>query len=96
MQVMRSYGTYRPGPSSPYLSQVVLVPVEQFRASTPETQALVHHQIAAYGCLVRFYTPAEAFLIAGILPQQGPTLLMWELAGNACSPLLLFEALRLV
>ena len=61
-----------------------------------ELQTLVTHQIETYGCLVRFYTPAEALLIAGILPQQGPTSLVWELAGNACSPLLLVEALRLV
>jgi hypothetical protein len=93
---MRSYGTYRPGRSASYLSQVVLVPIEQFYSSPPETQALVQHQIATYGCLVRFFTPSEAFLIAGILPHKGPTTLMWELAGNACCPLLLFEALHLV
>ena len=45
---------------------------------------------------MRFFTPTESLLIAGVLPQQGPPCLIWELAGNACSPLLLFEALRLV
>ena len=73
-----------------------MVPIEQFKSSPPQTQALIQHQIATYGCLVRFYTPSEAFLIAGILPQEGPTTLMWELAGNACCPLLLFEALHLI
>ena len=96
MQIMRRYGTFCPGPSAPYLSQVVLVPFEQVDASLPVTQVLVQHQIATYGCLVRFFTPSEAFLIAGILPHKGPTLLMWELAGNACCPLLIFEALLLV
>jgi hypothetical protein len=96
MQIMRSYGTYRPGRSAPYLSQVIQVPIEQFFSSFLEMQARVHHQISAYGCLVRYFSPTEAFLIAGILPHKGPTTFMWELAGNACCPLLLFEALHLV
>ena len=96
MQIMRSYGTFRPGRSASYLSQVIQVPIEQFFSSPLETQVRVQHQIAAYGCLVRYFSPTEAFLIAGILPHQGPTTLMWELAGNACCPLLLFEALHLV
>ena len=96
MQIMRSYGTFRPSGSAPYLSQVIQVPIEQFLSSSLEMQTQLQHQISAYGCLVRFFSPSEAFLIAGILPHKGPTSLMWELAGNACCPLLLFEALHLV
>ena len=96
MQIMRSYGTFKPRGSSLYLSQVVRVPIEQFLASPLETQAQLQHQISAYGELVRFLSPSEASLISGILPLKGPVALVWELSGNACCPLLLFEALHLV
>jgi hypothetical protein len=93
---MRSYGKYQPRRNSMYLSQVMLVPYEAFAAATAALQALLQPQINSYGCLVRFFTPQETLLIAGIRPQSGPETLVWELAGNACSPLLLFEALSLV
>jgi hypothetical protein len=48
MQIMRSYGTFKPSGSSPYLSQVIQVPIEQFLASSRETQAQLQHQISAY------------------------------------------------
>ena len=42
----------------------------------------------------RFFTPEETLRITGVRPQNGPPLLVGELAGNACSPLLLSAALR--
>ena len=75
----------------------MVVPEASFSEASPALQLRLLPQITTYGFLVRFFTPAEALRIAGIRPLlSAPPLLVWELAGNACSPLLLFEALLLI
>ena len=94
--VMRGYATYLPAKNKPYLSQVVIIPEGPVASAPAAVRANLQQQIANYGFPVRYLTPEEAVAITGILPQVGPTKLVWELAGNACSPFLLFEALRLI
>ena len=95
-QIMRGYATFLPNSSGPYLSQVVIIPPDEVEEALAETRGKLQPQIDKYGFPVRFFTPDETLRIAGILPQRGPPGLVWELAGNACSPFLLFEALTLV
>ena len=75
---------------------MVIIPTTAAHESSAETRLKLQHQIAKFGFPVRFLTPDETLAIAGILPQQGPPRLVWELAGNACSPFLFFEALNLI
>ena len=93
---MRGYATYLPAKRKPYLSQVVIIPESSLSAASADIRTNIQRQITKYCFPVRFLTPEETLAITGILPQHGPTTLIWELAGNACSPFLLFEALRLI
>lgn len=91
--IMRGYATFCPPARQVYLSQVVEVSPLQVESAPSGLRSYLVAQIQDFGFPVRFLTPSEALLIAGILPQSGPTPLLWELAGNACSPFLLFDAL---
>ena len=91
---MRGYATYLPQKKTPYLSQVVIIPESSLLMAPSDIRANIQRQILKYCFPVNFLTPEEALAITGIPPQHGPTTLIWELAGNACSPFLLFEALR--
>jgi len=93
---MRGYATFLPAKNKPYLSQVVIIPETSVASASAAIKARLQHQISNYFLPVRYLTPEEATAITGILPQVGPTKLVWELAGNACSPFLLLEALRLI
>ena len=72
------------------------MPPSSLRTSPPHLRVYLEEQISRFAFPVRFLSPEEAFLIAGILPYDCPTSLAWELAGNACSPFLLFDALYLI
>ena len=93
---MRGYATFLPATNKPYLSQVVIIPESSLATASADIRYNLQHQISNYFFPVRYLTPEESLAITGILPQVGPTKLVWELAGNACSPFLLFEALRLI